>query len=156
MKKLLLLFIVFISCGVAAQDAKFSKVNINIDRKLYPVEGEDSYSSSNSLAIIGATYMDGDFSRAESILQNISDNIMLQDSQRLDFTSNNSKVLGVTGNVLKNVQGHAMYMELYLIEAKGLTGNNGVILIMSGYPVAEKAVYGAEGKKAALSASVTQ
>jgi hypothetical protein len=127
-------------------------VKIDVDRELYPVHDEDAYMSSDSNAIIGATYMNEPYSSAGSVLAVMKSQMNIEGAEQINLPESKAPLSGIKGVVLDEF-GEEMFMELYIIEAnKGA----GVILIMSGYRLADKAIYGAEGKKAALSAVIAK
>lgn len=80
----------------------------------------------------------------------------LTDVKKSSFTSGGRQVYSISGNVPQDDIANEMYMELYIIDAKSPVGNSGVIVIMSGYPLSEKAIFQGEGRKAVLSARVVQ
>lgn len=149
MKKILTFLIMLIGICAVAQENNEPKVKIDIDRKLYPIEDEDTYSSEDSQAMIGVTFMEGNFALAEYILEATANNMKLQNTVKAGTFEDNW--LSISGDANDETIGGEMYIELYVVNAEDA---GGVIVIMSGYPVAEKSVYGKQGKKAAESATL--
>jgi hypothetical protein len=145
MKKILLLLLAFVSVAVTGQEAANIKVDVN--RELYPVHIEDAYMSEDSDAMIGVTYMDEPYSRATAVLDIVKSKMKMQDDEPVYLPQSRAAVTAVKGMVPDDLG--EMCIEMYVIEANG---GEGFILLMSGYRLADKAIYAAEGKKAALSA----
>lgn len=150
MKKILLLLLAVFSFTASGQERGILDIKIDVNRELYPLYEDDTYMSSDSNAIIGVTYLEKTLNQVATILDVMESQMNIQNPERVTLSESKTPGYGVMGIVIDEL-GQEMFMELYIIE---VNNGEGVIFIMSSYKLADKDIYGAEGRKATLSAVI--
>ena len=145
MKKIFTILILIISANFTAQTIDEAGFKLNIDRNLYPVQDEDSYSSEDSLALLGISFMEGDFINSQSIINSIAEGMRLENVIKSGSVDEN--YLAISGSMNAEMDGIEQYIELYIVKSKDNYEIDGFIFIMSSYPVEQKDIYGEQGKK---------